>query len=71
MSFLTTKRGGCMEEHNELVVCGCINPIACNECKGTGCVRIKKDEVDDSFSLQGTYPGIVNLSRTKRKGAYL
>ncbi|HBI33597.1 MAG TPA: hypothetical protein DEA43_00560 [Candidatus Moranbacteria bacterium] len=55
----------------ELVECGCINPIACKDCKGTGYVRKRTFEEKDNLDIPETSEiGIVNLASSTQKGAY-
>jgi hypothetical protein len=55
--------------NENLVECGCINPIACDECKGTGVVRVKKHKTIEVRTDQVVVTDLASPST--RKGSYL
>jgi hypothetical protein len=57
-----------MKKGNNLVACGCINPIACDVCKGTGLVRSEdSDLLLSADDVQINVPGVANLAPMEEK----
>ncbi len=55
----------------ELMECGCVNPIACPDCKGTGYVRKRTSEKNDNSDIPEIIEvGVVNLASSVQKGSY-